>query len=142
MTYALAWPLQEALFSALSADAACAGFFADRIYDAPPSFGPEAEVDGLYLILGDERARDWSTATDAGAVHEIRLEIYAPKRSFATAKQAAAAVSDVISLGTLILTRGRVINTRFVDARTARAENDALRRIAMRFRTTLEDTNT
>lgn len=140
MTYALGWPLQEALYAALSADAECAAFFGTRIHDAPPRFGPDAEAEGLYLVIGDERVRDWSTASDEGAVHQVRLDVYAPRRSFAEAKQAAAAVSAVVLNGALALTRGRVVNARFVDARTGRAENDSLRRIAMRFRITLEDT--
>jgi hypothetical protein len=140
MTYALGWPLQEALFGALSADPECAAFFDTRIHDAPPPFGSDAEAEGLYLVIGDERVRDWSTASDEGAVHQVRLDVYAPRRSFAEAKQAAAAVSDVVLKSALTPARGRVVNARFVDARTGRSENDALRRIAMRFRFTLEDT--
>ena len=42
--------------------------------------------------------------------------------------------------GAIAMSRGRVIVVRFVDARTRRAEGDALRRIEMRFRLTVEDT--
>ena len=140
MTYALAWPLQEALFASLAADATCQQYFDDRIYDAPLPFGQDAEAEGLYLTLGDEEARDWATATDQGAVHLVRIEVHAPRRGFAEAKQAAAAVSDVVLGGGLVPSRGAVVNCRFVDAKTGRAENDALRRIEMRFRITVEDT--
>ncbi|MEM7683327.1 MAG: DUF3168 domain-containing protein [Paracoccaceae bacterium] len=140
MTYALAWPLQEALFSLICNSPACAEHFNGQVYDAPLPFSGEASPEGLYLILGDDEAEDWSSATDAGAVHQVRLNVHAPRRGFAEAKRAAAALSDVILNSEIVLSRGRVINVRFVNAKTFRAESDALRRIELRFRMTLEDT--
>lgn len=140
MTYALAWPLQQGLFALLCESPLCTKHFNGQIFDAPLPFGAEAAPDGLYLIIGDEEVQDWSTATDAGAVHLISLNIHAPRRGFAEAKQAAADISDAILNGALTLERGRVINIRFVDAETHREESDQLRRIEMRFRITLEDT--
>ncbi len=140
MTYALAWPLQEALFTALCDEPSCAEHFKGQIYDAPLPFSGDAAPEGLYLILGDEDAQDWSTGSDQGAVHLVSLNIHAPRRGFAEAKRAAAHISDTLLAGGLTLSRGRVVNVRFVDARTHREEADALRRIEMRFRITLEDT--
>ena len=140
MTYALSWPLQQALFALFRADPACVAQFADRIYDAPPPLVDGTAPDGVYLTFGDEEVDDWSTGSDAGAVHTVAITIHAPRRGFAEAKQAAAAVSDAILGGGLAPVRGRVVNTRFVDAKTKRAEKDALRQIALRFRITLEDT--
>lgn len=140
MTYALSWPLQEALFSVISADAACTGFFGNRVYDFAQPFGDEAEAEGPYLIIGDEEARDWSTASDDGAVHTVRLDVWAPRFSFNEAKRAAGAVSDAVLTGDISPSRGRVINARFIDAKTRRTENDALRGIQMRFRIVVEDT--
>lgn len=139
MTYALSWPLQQGLFQLISNDAACNTFFGGRIYDAPPHLAGE-EPEGLYLSFGDEQASDWSTASDAGAVHLVTLTVHAPRRGFSEAKQAAAAVSDAVLLGGIMPSRGRVVNARFVDARTRRADADAQRRIDLRFRITLEDT--
>jgi hypothetical protein len=140
MTYALSWPLQQALHSAIAADAGCAAFFGPRIYDAAPPFGPDAQAEGLYLTIGDETVVDWSTATDRGARHQVTLTVYAPRHGYAEAKQAAAAVSDVLLDGTLAPERGRIVDARFMGARTRRAEGDALRRIEMRFSIVLEDT--
>ena len=138
MTYALAWPLQEAIFSAICDDGACAAWFGHRVYDAPPPLIGEAAPVGLYLTLGDEEATDWSTASGAGAVHVVTLSVHAPRRGFGEAKQAAAAVCDALLSG-MSPARGRVANVRFVDARTARETGDALRRIDLRFRIALED---
>ena len=140
MTYALSWPLQQALFHLFCENAICAQYFGHRIYDAPPPLLDEASPDGIYLTFGDEAVDDWSTGSDAGAVHLISLVVNAPRRGFSEAKQAAAAVSDAVLGGSLTPSRGRVVNTQFVDARTRRAENDALRQITLRFRITLEDT--
>ena len=140
MTYALGWPLQQALFATLCESPVCKTHFNGQIFDAPLPFGSEAAPEGLYLIIGDEEVQDWSTTSDAGAVHLVSLNIHAPRRGFSEAKQAAADVSDAILGGTLHLQRGRVVNIRFVDANTHREEADQLRRIEMRFRITLEDT--
>lgn len=140
MTYALAWPLQEALYALLTSDPGCVAFLGTRVHDAPPPFGDEAETEGLYAVLGDEEARDWSTASGAGAVHQVRIDIYAARHSFDEVKRAAGAVSDAVLSADFTLPRGRVICATFVDAKTRRAENDALRRIELRFRVTIEDT--
>ncbi|MEM1162092.1 MAG: DUF3168 domain-containing protein [Pseudomonadota bacterium] len=140
MTYALSWPLQQAIYGLMSQDAACAAWFADRVYDAPPHFQAEAAPDGLYLTFGDEDVTDWSTADDAGAEHLVRITVHAPRQGFAEAKQAASAVSDAILGGDLAPSRGHVVNARFVDARTRRRDDDGLRQIEMRFRLRLEDT--
>lgn len=140
MTYALSWPLQQAVYQLLSADPAVTALVGTRIYDATVPLSEEAEPEGLYLTIGDERVEDWSTATDRGAAHLLTVAVHAPRRGFAEAKQAAGAVSDALLGGTLSLSRGRAVLVRFVGARTRRAENDALRRIEMRFRVTVEDT--
>lgn len=138
MTYALAWPLQEALFTLFTTNAACVAAFAGRVFDGTLPL-KDADAEGPYLVLGDEEARDWSSKTEGGAVHVVRLDVYAPRRGFGDAKQAAAAVSDALLAAELPTSRGTVVNTRFVDARTEREENDALRRIRLQFRITLED---
>ncbi len=140
MTYALAWPLQEAIYAALNADPGVVAVLGDRIYDAPPPFSGPAEAEAPYVTLGDERAEDWSTATDAGAVHTVTLSVHAPRHGFGVAKQAAGAVSDALLGAALTLSRGRVVNVRFIEALSARAEDGQLRRIDLRFRVVLEDT--
>ncbi len=140
MTYTMSWPLQRALYHLFCENALCVEYFGHRIYDAPPPLLDEADPDGIYLTFGDEEVDDWSTGSDAGAVHVVRLTVNAPRRGFAEAKQAAAAVSDAVLGGGLSPTRGRVVNAQFVDAKTKRAESDALRQINLRFRITLEDT--
>ena len=140
MTYALAWPLQEGLYSLICADPSCAEAFGFNVFDAaPPGSDAGLVPEGVYLTFGDEDVADWSTATTNGAVHMVTMTIHAPRRGFAEAKKAASAVSDAVMSGALTLSRGKVVTVRFVDARTRRAEADALRQIDMRFRITVED---
>ncbi|MEM8843364.1 MAG: DUF3168 domain-containing protein [Pseudomonadota bacterium] len=139
MTYALAWPLQEAVYQLLSGDAAL-GALVGGIYDAAPQQVSDAADEGLYVTLGDEVAEDWRTASDAGALHTVTVSIHAPRRGFAEAKRAAGVISDLMAGAMPALSRGQIVQILFIDARTARAENDALRRIDLRFRVTIEDT--
>ncbi|MEM7176573.1 MAG: DUF3168 domain-containing protein [Pseudomonadota bacterium] len=139
MTYALAWPLQEAVYQLLSGDAAL-GALVGGIYDAAPQQVSDAADEGLYVTLGDEVAEDWRTASDAGALHTVTVSIHAPRRGFAEAKRAAGVISDLMAGAMPALSRGQIVQILFIDARTARAENDALRRIDLRFRVTMEDT--
>jgi len=140
MTYALSWPLQEGVFQLLSNDAGVATLVGGRVYDAPPPPDAEADPEGIYVTIGDESAQDWSTATDHGAAHLLTIAVHAPRRGFAEAKQAAGAISDAMLGGGIAMSRGRAVQVRFVDARTRRGEGDALRRVDMRFRITVEDT--
>lgn len=140
MTYALSWPLQQAVYQLLSATPGVTDLVGGRIYDAPIPPGDEAEPEGLYVTLGDERVEDWSTASDRGAAHRLTVSVHAPRRGFAEAKQAAGAISDALLGGALSLSRGRAVLVSFAGARTRREEGDALRRIDLRFRVSVEDT--
>lgn len=140
MTYALSWPLQQAVYQLLSSDAAVASGVGSRIYDAPVPVSEEADPDGLYATIGDERVEDWSTSSDRGAAHLVTISVHAPRRGFAEAKQAAGAISDALLGGTLNLSRGRVVLVQFAGARTRRDEGDTLRQIELRFRIAVEDT--
>ncbi|MEM9145798.1 MAG: DUF3168 domain-containing protein [Pseudomonadota bacterium] len=137
MTYALAWPLQQAVFQRLAADAGVTALLGDRLYDAPPQ---DAAATEMHLTLGDETATDWSTGTGGGAEHRLTLLIHAPARGFAEAKQAAAAICDALLGAELSLTRGHVVCIGFLAAETARAQTDRVRQIALRFRILVEDT--
>ena len=139
MTYALSWPLQTGIYNMVCQSPDCAQHLNGRIFDStPPSQGAPVPND-VYMTFGDEDVTDWSTGTTVGAVHVITISIYAPRHGFSDAKQAASAVSDSILSGQLALTRGTVVNARFVDAKTRRDERDSLRRIDMRFRITVQD---
>ena len=139
MTYALSWPLQQAVFGSLTADATLASLVAGRIYDAPPPFEGDDAPDTPWITLGDERVDDWSTKDGSGAVHILTIAVHAPRRGFADAKRVAGAVSDALLATTLAPSRGHVVNVGFVSGRTRRSDNDLMRRVEMRFRVLVED---
>lgn len=140
MTYALAWPLQEAVYQLLAADPTVAGFVDDRIWDAPPPASELGAETSPFITIGDEKVDDWSTADGSGARHHFAVSVHAEQRGFAGAKQCAGAVSDLLTGAAPLMSRGRVVNARFLDARTRRARGDAFRTISMRFQFLVEDT--
>lgn len=133
MSYVHGFALQSALFDALSADSALVGVVGPRIYDEAPLAVPE----GAYLVLGDEQVSPWSTASDAGAAHELAVTVFSPARGFAELKRAAAAICDV-ALGPLAVEGARVAFSSFLGGRTRRPEAGLPRRIELRFRIALE----
>lgn len=139
MTYALSWPLQQGLYDLMCNDPTCAEAVGPRIFDAAPAPDGSGLSDDVYVTFGDEDVSDWSSGSTRGAVHLVRISVYAPRRGFGDAKQAASAISDAILNGSIPVTRGTVVNARFVDARTRREEDDSLRRIDLRFRITIQD---
>ena len=122
MTYALAWPLQQAVHARLAADAGVAARVADRIWDAAPGWGADAGASGPGLILGDETAEDWSSGSGRGAAHVFRVAVVAPREGYAEAKRAAGAVCDALIDADLALSRGAVVCLGFVGAETGRLE--------------------
>ena len=140
MTYAISWPLQEGIYSLVCNDPACSSTLGARVFDAVPLQADSGMPEEVYMTFGDEDVQDWSTGSTNGAIHTITVSVHAPRHGFSDAKQAAAAISDAILSGGLVLTRGSVVNVRFVDGRTVRRESDSVRRIDLRFRITVQDT--
>jgi hypothetical protein len=137
VSFAFAWPLQQALFAALRAHPDIAAMAGGRVHDEPPHGAEGALADGPIVILGDESVEPWGTATDAGAAHAVQIAVVSAERGFGPLKRLAGAVCDV-ALGPLSLSRGRVVNQSFLGGRTSRAEG-GLRRIDLRFRIAVED---
>jgi hypothetical protein len=137
MTYAFSWALQRAVFTALAADPSLRAIAAGRVYDEPPHGADLGAETAPYVLIGEERVEPWSTATDRGAAHAIRVTVVAEPGGFGAAKRAAGAVCDRL-LGALPLERGRVVNASFLGGRALR-EGDGRRRIDLRFRIVVED---
>lgn len=139
MTYAISEALQVAVFEQLSNDAALTGLVGSEIHDAPLPL-PVANVPEVHVTIGEERVRDGSTKTSSGAVHDFTVTVHSKTQGFVKAKAAAAAVCDALIDAPLTLSRGVLINLRFLFARADRGPASAPRRVALRFRAVLEDT--
>ncbi len=135
MTYALAQPLQAAVYAALSADAALAALVGTAIYDAVPA----GTLPPIYVTLGQETVRDRSDQTGAGAEHEFNISIVTDSAGFLSAKSAAAIISDLLVDADLSLNRGRLVSLGFHRAKAVRSTGGDQRRIDLIFRARVED---
>lgn len=116
MSYMATAALQEAVFSALMADATVDTLSSGAIYDALPP-GP---VPSLYVSLGAERVKDASDKSGRAAVHDFSITIVTDSAGFYQAKALAAAISDVLDGADLALARGSLTSMNFSRARARR----------------------
>lgn len=135
MTYAVSVALQAAVFAALDADAALTALVGTGIYDAVPA----GSVPDIYVRLGAETVREASDGTGAGAVHFLTVSVITTNPGFASAKAAAAAVSDALHDAELTLTRGNLVSLRFERAAARRIDAASARQIDLRFRARVSD---
>jgi len=137
MSYAMSAALQVAVFNALSTNAAL-GALVEGIYDAPPDSTGTVPV-GSYITLGDEEAKDRSSASHKGTTLDFEVNIHSDFAGFSAAKAIAAEVVDTLAWADLGLTRGRLVVLRFLKSRTRRGAAPETRRIALVFRAILDD---
>jgi hypothetical protein len=136
MTLAMSFGLQKAVYAELAADTDLAALLPAGIHDAAPPGAPA----GPFALIGEEVVREHGSTTHEGAQHDFTVSVVGPGDGFAAVKAASARVTQVLTGSQLVLERGLVTNLRFVWARAERGEAPDLRRIALRFRATTEDT--
>ncbi|WP_417587532.1 DUF3168 domain-containing protein [Pararhodobacter oceanensis] len=134
MSYQSAAALQAALFTQLSADAPLAALLPDGIFDAPPPGTPQ----GTYCVIGAEAVIDRSDSSGPGAEHRVEFSVVSDATGFATAKAAAARISQILPDTQPALDQGRVVAIWFHEARARRLEGGAVRRIDLKFRIRIE----
>ena len=135
MSYGVSAALQRAVFAQLTTDTALAALVGVSIYDALPT----GTLPPLYVVLGSEDVRDASDKTGAGAEHSFIVSIVTESAGFATAKEAAAAVSDALVDAPLILDRGSLVSLNFHKAKAARVGTGSMRQINLIFRARVAD---
>ncbi|MGC8202245.1 DUF3168 domain-containing protein [Aliiroseovarius sp. PTFE2010] len=135
MSYGVAAALQSGVYSALSADSALAALVGTNIFDAAPT----GTVPALYVSLGPEDVTDRSDKDGSGANHDFTVSVVTDAAGFQTAKEVAAAVSDVLTGAALTLTRGTCVGIWFMNAKARRVKDGASRRIDLRFRAYVTD---
>lgn len=135
MSYGVSAALQTAIYQSLVADAALGDLVGADIYDAIPS----GTLPSLYVALGPEVVKDRSDKTGGGAEHEFSVSIVTDSAGFATAKQAAGAVSDALVDAELTLNRGTLIALNFYRAKAIRVGDADERRIDLTFKALVQD---
>ncbi|MBL1436616.1 MAG: DUF3168 domain-containing protein [Rhodobacteraceae bacterium] len=137
MSYAMSAALQEAVFNALSGNPVLSAAL-EGIYDAPPGSGGAPPI-GTYITLGDEVAKDRSSGSHKGVTLDFEVNIHSDFAGFSVAKAVAAEVVDTLAWADLGLTRGSLVNLKFLKSRTRRGAAPETRRIALVFRAILDD---
>ncbi|MEP1767674.1 MAG: DUF3168 domain-containing protein [Sulfitobacter sp.] len=135
MSYGVSGALQAAIYAALMGDATLTTLVGTAIYDAVPA----GDVPDLYVRFGSETVREASDGTGAGAAHTLTVSVITTHPGFASAKAAAAAVSDALHDAPLSLARGRLVSLRFERAVAQRIDSGSGRQIDLRFRARVQD---
>lgn len=135
MSYGVSASLQTAVYQALVSDSALGALVGSDIYDAIPT----GTLPLLYVALGPELVKDRSDKLGGGAMHEFTVSVVTENAGFATAKQAAAAVSDALVDADLTLTRGTLITLNFFRAKAVRVGTADQRRIDLTFQAIVQD---
>lgn len=136
MSYAIAGPLQAAIYQHLLADAGVSALVGTAVLDALPT----GEVPETYVRIGPEEVREAADKDGAGALHKLTISVVSDAAGFATAKAVAGAVSDALDGPGLVLSRGRLVGLWFERARAVRdGTADQKHRIDLRFRARVED---
>lgn len=139
MSIALSGELQEAVYVALSGDAALNALVGSEIYDAPLPSGGTLPV-GEHVTLGEEAVKPFDTMTSSGGVHDFDVTVHSAASGFGSGKAVAAAVGEVLIDANLPLASGNMVSLRFLKARAKRGVAPELRRIELRFRAVVENT--
>lgn len=141
MTYALAEPLQTAVYSALTTDPGVTALVGTDIYDAPlPLDGGLAPTN--YVLIGAEQVRDDGCMDTRGALHDFSVLVHSNEDGFSKSKQIAGAICDVLLDAQLPLARGNLVYIRFLKARADAGKPPAKRTIMLQFRAFVEDSST
>jgi len=135
MSFAVSEALQAAVFTALSGDAGVTALVGSNIFDALPS----GVLPTLYIALGEEKARDLSSKTDAGALHDLAVDVHGDVSGFQAVKAVAAAVCDALIDANLPLNRGVLTRLQFKSARAVKGVSPDQRVINLTFRAFVVD---
>jgi hypothetical protein len=109
------WALQQAVFTALGADAGLISLLGgNRVYDDVPE---RAEFPYVTFALSNER--DWSTSSEEGSEHLLTLHVWSRAAGRKEAHEIMGALRRVLHDAGLALTGYRLVNLRheFSEAR-------------------------
>ena len=140
MTYALAEPLQTAVYGALSGDVALSSLVGNDIYDAPLPLDNVAAPNN-YVLIGTEQVTERASKDVDAAIHDLSITVHSNDDGFLSSKKIAGAICDVLLDAQLPLARGRLVCLRFLKARADAGKPPARRTITLKFRAFVEDSS-
>jgi hypothetical protein len=127
--------LQKAIFAALSADEN----IRDIVDDPPRVFDHVPRSSALpYIVVGDDRTRDWSTATEPGSEHALTIHVWSRAPGHREARVAADAVIAALNGAALAVEGHTLIDLRWLDTELAKEADGETLHARVRFRAVLE----
>jgi len=127
--------LQQAIFAALAADENIKDIVDDppRIFDHVPRSGALP-----YIVVGDDRTRDWSTATEPGSEHALTIHVWSRAPGRKEARVAADAVTAALDGAALAVDGHTLVDLRWLDTEVVKEPDGETLHARLRFRAVLE----
>jgi len=132
---AASWALQQAIFATLSNDGDVKDAVGDppRIFDAVPRGAAFP-----YIVIGDDKESDWSTATEPGSQHALTVHIWSRAAGRRETRLAAEAVIAALNGAALTIDGQNLIDLRWLESESARESDGETVHAQLRFRAVLE----
>jgi Protein of unknown function (DUF3168) len=134
---AASWALQQAVFATLCASSEVTDAVGDppRVFDTVPRGSAFP-----YIVIGDDRETDWSTATEKGSEHALTVHVWSRAQGRREARLAGEAVIDALDGAELALDGHTLIDLRWLASDTQREADGETVHAQLRFRAVLENT--
>lgn len=131
------WALQQAVFAALCTSEDVREIVGDppRVFDSPPRGAAFP-----YIVVGDDRVADWSTATETGSEHALAIHVWSRAGGRKEAKLAAEAARGALDGAELEIMGQSLVGIRHLETDFARDGDGETIHGVLRFRAVLEPT--
>ncbi len=132
---AASWALQQAIFATLVASDAVKDAVGDppRVFDAVPRGSAFP-----YIVVGDDKESDWSTATEPGSAHALTVHVWSRAAGRRETRLAAQAVIDALDGAELSIDGQTLIDLRWLSSDSSRESDGETVHAQIRFRAVLE----
>ncbi|MEI9887042.1 MAG: DUF3168 domain-containing protein [Rhizomicrobium sp.] len=130
---AASWALQQAIFATLAASSEVHDAVGTRLFDAVPRGAAFP-----YIVIGDDREGDWSTATEPGTSHALTIHIWSRAAGRKETRLAAEAVIGALNGAELTLDGQTLIDLRYLESESIRESDGETVHAQLRFKALLE----
>jgi hypothetical protein len=132
---AASWALQQAIFATLATDTAVMDAVGDppRIFDAVPRGSAFP-----YIVIGDDKESDWSTATEPGSAHALTVHIWSRAAGRRETRLAAEAVIAALNGAALTIDGQALIDIRWLESDSTRENDGETVHAQLKFKALLE----
>jgi uncharacterized protein DUF3168 len=134
MTHPASLSLQQAIFTALSTSTALVNYLdGAKIYDDMPEQTPFP-----YVTIGQSLMTDWSTASDQGREHLLRLHVWSRSTGSSEVQLITEEIINILHDVSLNLTDNVLVNMRFSGVDMLRDRDGKTHHSILRFRAVTE----